>query len=488
MRIRYFVGIFSVACLLGFGGDCPAAETPAAEGAATSTSPIRPAEPAASVASAARGFRLLTTKAYLTPDFDQEVFDRLYTVWDLESRRKAEAAAPAERRRMAFERYGLTEYPDAPRRTALQYVDDGAGNWVMNCLACHTGKVAGQVVLGAPNTLFALQTLTEEVRAVKQQLQKPLTHMDKGSLLYPLGGTVGTTNAVAFGQILLWYRDAELKFHPDRPLPSFAHVDEDAPPWWHYRRKSRLYIDGFAPKDCRALMQFLLIPRNGRDKFDAWESDFRDIEAWIESLEPPKYPYPIDQSLAAAGRTVFNRQCADCHGTYGTKTARGTAGVEDAGGGYPEKNIPIDVIGTDAVRFKALTAEGRRKYGESWFARGGKLPVVAEPAGYVAPPLDGIWASAPYLHNGSVPTLVDLLSSETRPKVWTRTADGYDTERVGVEATRFDDLPSEARDDPRLRRRYFDTRQPGKSAAGHTFPDALSPDEKRAVLEYLKTL
>jgi len=464
-----------VVCLPALiGGAGASAETPAA--ASTETPPAKGIAAGAAEMRAARGFRLLTTKAYLTPDFDQEVFDRLYTVWDFPTRRQAEKATPVERRRMAFARYGLTEYPDGPRRTALQYVDDRAGNWVMNCLACHTGKVAGQVIYGAPNTHFALQTLTEEVRAVKQVLKKPLTHMDKGSLLYPLGGSVGTTNAVAFGQILLWYRDADLKFLPDRPLPSFTHLDEDAPPWWHYRRKSRLYIDGFAPKDCRALMQFLLIPRNGPEKFNEWERDFRDIEAWIESLEPPKYPYPIDRPLADAGRVVFERNCADCHGTYG------------AGGRYPEKNIPIDVIGTDDTRLKALSVDGRRRYGESWFAHRGKLPVVADPAGYVAPPLDGVWASAPYLHNGSVPTLADLFTSDTRPVVWTRTVDGFDTERVGLEATRLTEIPADERDDIRRRRHYFDTRLPGKSAAGHTFPDALDADEKRAVIEYLKTL
>jgi mono/diheme cytochrome c family protein len=473
MRNPFFAGALVIGGLIWLRSDGDAGKNPESRPPAAAPSAVE--APAVEV-SAQRGFQLLTLKAYLTPDFDQEVFDRLHTVWDLPTRRKAEAATPAERRRMAFERYGLTEHPDGPRRTALQYVDDGAGNWVMNCLACHTGKVAGRVILGAPNTLYALQTLTEEVRAVKQQLNKPLTHMDKGSLLYPLGGSVGTTNAVAFGQILLWYRDADLVFHPYRPLPTFAHVDEDAPPWWHYRRKSKLYIDGFAPKDCRALMQFLLIPRNGPDKFNKWERDFRDIEAWIESLEPPKYPYPIDREAADAGRVVFERNCSDCHGTYGP------------GGRYPEKNVPIDVVGTDDARFKALTVDGRRRYGESWFARKGKLPVIVDPAGYVAPPLDGVWATAPYLHNGSVPTLSELLSSDKRPTVWTRTADGYDTERVGLEATRLDEVPADVRGDIRGRRHYFDTRLPGKSAAGHTFPDALDAGQKRAVLEYLKTL
>jgi hypothetical protein len=101
--------------------------------------------------------------------------------------------------------------------------------------------------------------------------------------------------------------------------------------------------------------------------------------------------------------------------------------------------------------------------------------------------LDGIWASAPYLHNGSVPTLWHLLHPDERPTIWTRTEDGYDQSRVGLEATALEKLPATvttAAD----RRRYFDTRLPGKSSAGHLFPNELSEDEKLAVLEYLKTL
>jgi hypothetical protein len=105
----------------------------------------------------------------------------------------------------------------------------------------------------------------------------------------------------------------------------------------------------------------------------------------------------------------------------------------------------------------------------------------------VAPPLYGVWASAPYLHNGSVPTLWHLFHSDRRPVVWTRTEDGYDQQRVGLEFTEVSELPADA-DTPAERRHYFDSRIPGKSAAGHEFPEELSEDEKTAVMEYLKTL
>jgi hypothetical protein len=149
--------------------------------------------------------------------------------------------------------------------------------------------------------------------------------------------------------------------------------------------------------------------------------------------------------------------------------------------------VPIDEVGTDTVRFEAIPPLWRELYNTTWFSEYGEKPVHARPEGYVAPPLDGIWASAPYLHNGSVPTLWHLFHPIRRPKVWRRTEDGYDQQKVGLEIADFEELPSDART-PAQRRRYFDTRTLGKSAKGHEFPDELNEEQKRAVLEYLKTL
>ena len=105
----------------------------------------------------------------------------------------------------------------------------------------------------------------------------------------------------------------------------------------------------------------------------------------------------------------------------------------------------------------------------------------------MAPPLDGVWATAPYLHNGSVPTLWHLLHPSERPLVWRRTPTGYDDERIGLVVESADEMPAE-RLVPATRRTWFDTRRAGKSAGGHEFVDALDAAEKTAVLEYLKTL
>ncbi len=428
--------------------------------------------------SAEQGRKHLLERTYLPADFDQEVFDSLWTTWEEPLRSRAERAGLAERRRLAMERYGLVPHPDDPSRS-LQYVVDAKGNWTMSCLACHQGQVRGIAIPGVPNSTYALETLTEEVRAVKVRLRKPLGHMDVGSMFLPLGTTVGTTNAVIFGVALMRHRAPDLSIVKKPPRFDLLHHDMDAPPWWHYRKRKSLYVDGFAPRGHRMLMQFLLVEQNGPERFREWEDEFSDIEAWIESLEPPKWTGSVDRELAARGERVFRGTCAECHGTYGPD------------GHYPERLVPIAEVGTDRVRLDSLTASDRRALTASWFGHYGAdsadLRDREEPTGYVAPPLDGVWASAPYFHNGSVPTLWHVLHPPERPVVWRRSPTGYDDARVGLEVDAFSEVPTDVRR-PSERRHYFDTRKPGKSAAGHDFADVLSEDEKQALLEYLKTL
>lgn len=438
------------------------------------TQSAEPAEnPAAKSAfaseAAEKGYRFLTEKAYLPADFDEATFAEVWKVWPAALKKRAEQASLEERRKMAFERYGLTPRIEDPTKP-LQYVVAN-GVWTMNCFACHGGTVRGETYPGAPNSRYALQTLTDDTRAVKLLAGRKLGRMDVGSVFVPLGTSNGVTNAVMFGVALMNFRDADLNVVADRPPPAMTHHDMDAPPWWHFHRKSQLYIDGFAGKGHRGLMQFMLVRQNGPEKFHEWEADYREVFAYLSSLRPPKYPHPIDKPLAERGHIAFNRNCAGCHGTYGD------------GSPFPGKIVPIDEVATDRVRLDSLTSEHRAGYGKSWFAEYGKLNNVDNPGGYVAPPLDGVWASGPYFHNGSVPTLWHVLHPSERPKIWRRTGE-EDRERVGVA---FESAPSAPRFGA-VRREYYHTGDFGKSSAGHDFPDELSEEEKQAVLEYLKTL
>ena len=100
--------------------------------------------------------------------------------------------------------------------------------------------------------------------------------------------------------------------------------------------------------------------------------------------------------------------------------------------------------------------------------------------GYVSVPLDGLWLRAPYLHNGSVPSLSDLLRPvPERPTLFWRGYDVYDPIRVG-----FITDGHEAQQAGTV----YDTSKPGNSNAGHEYGTTLPADSKRALLEYMKTL
>lgn len=423
----------------------------------------------------AEGYRLLVEKPYLPPDFDQETFDNIYRVWPQSLRERAEQATEAERRQMAFERYGLSPRADADPKP-LQYVVDDEGNWTLNCFACHGGTLLDQTYPGLPNRDLELETLTEDIRLTKMLMGRAFSGMDLGLLVMPLGTTRGTTNAVNFGIVLMAYRDADLNVHRDRPRPAMVHHDLDAPPWWHFRKKRQIYFDGYAQKNVRGLMQMTMVPQNGPESFRRWVSDYEHIYAFLESLEPPVYPFAIDTGLAQQGKVIFEQHCARCHGTYGDEEQ------------YPQVTVPLAEIGTDPVRLRELKPHHRDSYGSSWFAKYGQETTVNDPAGYVAPPLDGIWATAPYLHNGSVPTLWHLLRPDERPSIWQRIDPyGYNEAEVGLRFVSLDAYPSGVLTSHQ-RRQIFDTSKLGKSAAGHDFPAELDSHEKRAVLEYLKTL
>ena len=98
---------------------------------------------------------------------------------------------------------------------------------------------------------------------------------------------------------------------------------------------------------------------------------------------------------------------------------------------YPSVVVDIDDIGTDRVRFEGFTKIDREVYRDSWFADFGKDKTIVEPKGYLAPPLHGVWASAPYFHNGSVTTLWHVLHPAQRPVVWKRHETKYDGKKSG---------------------------------------------------------
>lgn len=425
----------------------------------------------------AKGLEILMNIPMATPVMKEKDLDRLWMIWEPEAKATAEAATPEQRLDMIFDYYGFAKRSD-DSGLPLGYLADGKGNLATNCFSCHGGKVAGQTIPGAGNVHLDLTTLATDIRKLGalDRGGNPETIPDaEAPFKTPLSIHRGTTNAVVFASVFAGLRDPERgRLYTEHP-EELLHHDMNPPAWWNFKKKDMIYADAFAPKTPRQLMPFAFSPLHTLEQFYSFEENFVHIKAYIESIEPPKYPYPIDQALAQKGEALFNEACSKCHGTYGANAE------------FPNKVVKIKKVQTDSRRLESIYRRDRESTNAGWLQYFGEYPVLLESKGYLAQPLDGIWASAPYFHNGSVPTLHHVFNIDERPAVWKRTDTGYDPERVGLEVTEYDNAP----DLPagRERRLYYDTSVVGSSNSGHTFPDdKLDDDEKIAVLEYLKTL
>ncbi|MBN8904146.1 MAG: hypothetical protein J0H57_24260 [Rhodospirillales bacterium] len=188
------------------------------------------------------------------------------------------------------------------------------------------------------------------------------------------------------------------------------------------------------------------------------------IVAFLRDLPPPPFPDPVDPSEVSAGRAVYTTHCAACH---------------EPGGGRTGSVIPLQEIGTDPEHVRTWQEQDAARMNRLTRAIGmGDAPLRGA-SGYVARPLTGVWLLAPYLHNGSVPTLADLLRPPAdRPAVFWRGYDVLDRVQVGFVTTGKD---AEARGF------RFDTRLRGNGNGGHVYGTELDDDAKRALLAFLKT-
>jgi len=203
--------------------------------------------------------------------------------------------------------------------------------------------------------------------------------------------------------------------------------------------------------------------------------DLQRLQNWLMDLQPPKYPFldTVDKELASHGEGIYQEHCASCHAFGGEKTGQ---------------VLPVSEVGTDPHRAEMWTPDAAQAYNDYSKGYPWAFHHFRSTGGYVNVPLDAVWIRAPYLHNGSVPTIEAVLNSKLRPTYWTRgftqrTASGdsskYDYEKLGWQ---FQTL--QAADN----KYTYNTTLPGYGNYGHTFGDDLSEAERLAVIEYLKTL
>ncbi|MEW9920647.1 di-heme-cytochrome C peroxidase [Marimonas sp. MJW-29] len=405
----------------------------------------------------------------------------------------------------------------------------------LTCSACHSGmltyKGTGLYIIGAP-TQADFQTMTEELgAALAATLQDPARLSEMAAALNtdpaklrprleredallqarlqinasPLRYGYGRVDAV--GQIYNQATSVNLGL-PQNATPPVAPVSY--PHIWGTGQADVAQWTGFAPND---IIGSILL-RNvgevigvfGRVDVDPGKEAFPssvnieelgDLEDWVNRMEPPAWPEDIfgaiDRDVAAEGEALYNRHCKGCH--------KRADPYED----YKATLVSPDELGVDPLAARATlataqTLDGSKKPklkmlieqtfqvvldhpGEMVEAiiEGAVLDKFGKRGGftYKARTLNGIWATPPYLHNGSVPTLYDLLSPpEERPKTFTLGGWEFDPERVGL-------APHDGADGF-----IFDTSLPGNRNTGHDsriFGTTFTPDQRLALIEYLKT-
>jgi cytochrome c5 len=359
-----------------------------------------------------------------------------------------------------------------------------------NCLTCHAGHINGQLVvgLGAADRDFTSDPSTDAEVATQltsdpKETAEITKWADRVSTIGPYTTTltIGVNPADNLAAVLFAHRDAETLAWSDTPLldlPPKVVVPVDVPPWWRMKKKNAMFYDAGGRGDhARIMMTASTLCTDTVADAQAIDAYFNDVRAYVYSLTPPAYPFPVDGALAARGQTVFEATCAECHGTYG------------AAGAYPNLLIATEQIGTDSAlatggsQFAQRFVDG---FNQSFY---GQTAHLDPQPGYMAPPLDGIWATAPYLHNGSVPTVEALLDSPSRPKYWTRSfaSTDYDQAALGWTFTALDH-GQDAEPSAQVKVTIYDTTLAGYTNGGHTYGDGLAPADRAAVLEYLKTL
>lgn len=399
----------------------------------------------------------------------------------------------------------------------------------LGCAACHAGvtyDANGQprpeiAMLGMPNSSLDLEAYTMAVfRALRDFMDSPkllqtvdalypdIGWRERASLRYlvlplarkRLGSLAGSERPMPFpnGSPGSTNGVAALKAALGTPLAGGGSGDAGVvsiPDLGHRIWRTTLLADGVyalpgAPSeeveaaaldDARlsrlaAIVTFFTVPSMGvhPDKARGHLDDASAVMAFLKTYRPQDFPGPIDWKSAAKGREIYASVCAACHGTYDDDLE-----VPHLRS-YPNWR---GVVGTDPLREQMFDRALAEAVEVTPYA---DIIEVERGKGYAAPPLTDLWASAPYLHNGSVPTLAALLSPDTRPARFMTGGHALDMQKVGIHIG--EDGAYSAAYEPFSKPAWIDTTSPGRGAGGHDFGADLSALEKQQLIEYLKLL
>jgi hypothetical protein len=239
----------------------------------------------------------------------------------------------------------------------------------------------------------------------------------------------------------------------------------DLPSLWNQRMRARMWLHWDGNNDSLEERNKSAAIGAGATPDSLNLDSMRRIENWILDLKPPAFPEAhLDKAKAQEGKRVWDQACASCHSTESPMIGQVTT---------------IGNVGTDPERLNSFNPEIARGMNTIGEGKPWRFNHFRKTSGYANMPLDGLWLRAPYLHNGSVPTLRALLFPEERPAVFYRAYDVYDFANVGFISSGADAEAAGVR---------FDTSLKGNNNGGHVYGANLSRQDREVLLEYLKTL
>ncbi|HTI41466.1 MAG TPA: hypothetical protein VL693_06550 [Vicinamibacterales bacterium] len=384
----------------------------------------------------------------------------------------------------------------------------------LNCAVCHTGTVRDapdaepRIVLGMPAHQLDLQRFVEFVlecsldnrvtaEAVRGRLAQnhvSIGLFERALLRFGLIDrlklqTLELRNRIApilGNAVPRWGRGRVDTFNPYKAIQFNWQLDRlphdeligasDFPSLWNQKPREGMHLHWDGDNDSVDERNLSAALGAGVTPVTVDHAGIRRVRDWIWTLPPPKYPYSIDASLASRGAALYQQHCVMCHADQ--RFREGVRAPEATRVGLIED---IDRIRTDRHRLDSYTdvfaANQYALYPESEY----RFTHFRKTRGYANHPLDGIWARAPYLHNGSVPTLLDLLSAPAeRPKVFYRGNDVFDRQRVG--------FVSNVKTERGRTFTEYDTALPGNGNGGHEYGISLPLADKLAIVEYMKGL
>jgi Cytochrome C oxidase, cbb3-type, subunit III len=406
-----------------------------------------------------------------------------------------------------YARFGFVyETPTSPRPIGTSIREQPIPLLGLNCAACHTGTVRdapdgpARFVLGMPAQQLDAQAYLRFLFAVGQDPRfNPDTllqavHADDPSfsalndLLFRYYIIPRTQRALQErGQAFSWM-NSRPDFLPGRVdtfnpykqrlnerLGPSAGIDiatdnsvgtADLPSLWNQRPREGMWLHWDGNNNSVDERNRSATLGAGASEASLDNDSLARVHDWIDDLPAPQFPPDrVNLERTRAGEQIWNRQCASCHAFGAPQVGQVT---------------PISELGTDRSRLDSFTPELAKAMTE--FGRGynWQFSHFRKTDGYANMPLDGLWLRAPYLHNGSVPTLRDLLKPPgQRPAVFYRGYDMYDYDSVG--------FVSSGAEAERYGQRY-DTAVEGNGNGGHVYGTDLSQADQDALLEYLKTL